>query len=117
MTPSSACSRVSTDAKQMLESFAERSLSELGPCHVNEKLETYLNPYSWNEVSNMLFLSQPLGTGKQALAKQPEDHILKASQASRTRRRRLDHSTPSPVPSNLRLLQAFRAAIRPSMPL
>ncbi|KAJ5936420.1 hypothetical protein N7454_005055 [Penicillium verhagenii] len=36
---------------------------ELGPCHVNESLETYLNPQSWNEVSNMLFISQPLGTG------------------------------------------------------
>lgn len=37
---------------------------ELGPCHVNESYETYLNPHSWNEVSNMLFISQPLGTGK-----------------------------------------------------
>ncbi|EPS26027.1 hypothetical protein PDE_00963 [Penicillium oxalicum 114-2] len=36
---------------------------ELGPCSVNEKNETVLNPHSWNEVSNMLFLSQPLGTG------------------------------------------------------
>ncbi|KAJ5634878.1 Peptidase S10 serine carboxypeptidase [Penicillium herquei] len=36
---------------------------ELGPCHVNESYETYLNPHSWNEVSNMLFISQPLGTG------------------------------------------------------
>ncbi|KAJ5092205.1 hypothetical protein NUU61_007075 [Penicillium alfredii] len=36
---------------------------ELGPCHVNKKNETYLNPHSWNEVSNMLFLSQPLGVG------------------------------------------------------
>ncbi|KAJ5986855.1 Peptidase S10 serine carboxypeptidase [Penicillium sp. IBT 35674x] len=36
---------------------------ELGPCHINETYETYLNPHSWNEVSNMLFISQPLGTG------------------------------------------------------
>ncbi|KAJ5752381.1 hypothetical protein N7520_009298 [Penicillium odoratum] len=36
---------------------------ELGPCHVNETYDTYLNPHSWNEVSNMLFISQPLGTG------------------------------------------------------
>lgn len=36
---------------------------ELGPCSVNEKFETVLNPHSWNEVSNMLFISQPLGTG------------------------------------------------------
>lgn len=38
--------------------------SELGPCHVNSSFESYLNPHSWNEVSNLLFLSQPLGVGK-----------------------------------------------------
>lgn len=37
--------------------------TELGPCNVTEDLETQLNPYAWNEVSNMLFISQPLGVG------------------------------------------------------
>ncbi|KAL9624406.1 MAG: hypothetical protein Q9160_001368 [Pyrenula sp. 1 TL-2023] len=36
---------------------------ELGPCNVTENLTTQLNPYAWNEVSNMLFLSQPVGVG------------------------------------------------------
>ncbi|PBP19593.1 putative carboxypeptidase S1 [Diplocarpon rosae] len=36
---------------------------ELGPCSVTENLTSQINPYSWTEVSNMLFLSQPLGTG------------------------------------------------------
>lgn len=36
---------------------------ELGPCNISENLESVLNPHSWNEVSNMLFISQPVGTG------------------------------------------------------
>ncbi|KAK2800256.1 hypothetical protein FQN51_006164 [Onygenales sp. PD_10] len=36
---------------------------ELGPCNVTEDLKTQLNPYAWNEASNMLFISQPVGVG------------------------------------------------------
>ncbi|KAF1935417.1 peptidase S10, serine carboxypeptidase [Clathrospora elynae] len=36
---------------------------EHGPCNVTEDLRTQLNPYSWNEHSNMLYLSQPVGVG------------------------------------------------------
>ncbi|KEF59060.1 carboxypeptidase D [Exophiala aquamarina CBS 119918] len=44
---------------------------ELGPCNVTEDLVTQLNPYSWNEASNMLFLSQPVGVGFSYGSKQP----------------------------------------------
>jgi carboxypeptidase C (cathepsin A) len=37
---------------------------ENGPCLVNEDgNSTYINPYSWNNVSNMIYIDQPIGTG------------------------------------------------------
>jgi len=36
---------------------------ENGPCMLTENLTTTYNPYSWNNVSNMLYISQPVGTG------------------------------------------------------
>ncbi|KAF7304306.1 hypothetical protein HMN09_00832400 [Mycena chlorophos] len=37
---------------------------ENGPCNVNsDGKTTVLNPYSWNEVSNMIYIDQPTGTG------------------------------------------------------
>jgi carboxypeptidase C (cathepsin A) len=36
---------------------------ELGPCMLDENLTTVYNPYAWNNVSNMLFISQPVGVG------------------------------------------------------
>ncbi|KAF2815228.1 peptidase S10, serine carboxypeptidase [Mytilinidion resinicola] len=36
---------------------------EHGPCNVSKDLKTHWNPYSWNEASNMLYLSQPIGVG------------------------------------------------------
>ncbi|KAF2193000.1 peptidase S10, serine carboxypeptidase [Zopfia rhizophila CBS 207.26] len=38
-------------------------LQELGPCNITEDLKTQWNPYSWSNVSNLLFLSQPVGVG------------------------------------------------------
>lgn len=36
---------------------------EIGPCKINEDLSTELNPHSWNELSNLVFFSQPVGVG------------------------------------------------------
>lgn len=36
---------------------------ENGPCNISEDLTSHLNPYSWNEYSNMIYLSQPYGVG------------------------------------------------------
>lgn len=36
---------------------------ELGPCNVTKNLTTQLNPFAFNEVSNMLFIDEPVGTG------------------------------------------------------
>ncbi|KAL6246505.1 hypothetical protein RBB50_006742 [Rhinocladiella similis] len=44
---------------------------EHGPCNVTEDLVSQLNPYSWNEASNMIYLSQPLGVGFSYGSKEP----------------------------------------------
>ncbi|KNZ78375.1 Carboxypeptidase S1 [Termitomyces sp. J132] len=37
---------------------------ENGPCHVNaDGNTTTLNPYSWNNISNMIYIDQPIGAG------------------------------------------------------
>ncbi|KAJ7111483.1 alpha/beta-hydrolase [Mycena epipterygia] len=37
---------------------------ENGPCNVNpDGKSTTLNPFSWNSVSNMIYIDQPIGTG------------------------------------------------------
>ena len=35
----------------------------MGPCNISADNTSAVNPYSWSEVSNLLFLSQPLGVG------------------------------------------------------
>ncbi|KAK3118025.1 hypothetical protein LTR53_000062 [Teratosphaeriaceae sp. CCFEE 6253] len=40
------------------------ALSENGPCFVgNDSNSTYLNPHSWNNEVNLLFIDQPVGVG------------------------------------------------------
>ncbi|PVH91350.1 alpha/beta-hydrolase [Periconia macrospinosa] len=36
---------------------------ENGPCMIDENLTAVYNPYSWNNISNLLYISQPVGTG------------------------------------------------------
>ncbi|KAF1946548.1 alpha/beta-hydrolase [Clathrospora elynae] len=36
---------------------------ENGPCMIDDNLTAVYNPYSWNNVSNMLYISQPVGVG------------------------------------------------------
>jgi cathepsin A (carboxypeptidase C) len=39
-------------------------LIENGPCHMNETTgDLYTNPYSWNNVANIIYIDQPAGVG------------------------------------------------------
>ncbi|XP_026402197.1 serine carboxypeptidase II-2-like isoform X2 [Papaver somniferum] len=48
---------------------------EIGPFHVEEDAKTlYLNPHSWNQMANLLFIDTPVGTGY-SYSKDSEDVI------------------------------------------
>jgi len=36
---------------------------ENGPYHINPDLSLSINPYSWNEIANVMWIDQPVGTG------------------------------------------------------
>lgn len=64
---------------------------ENGPCHfVNGASKPSLNPYSWNEYANMLYIDQPIGVGF-SYGSEPVD------------------STATAAPYVWKLLQAFYA--------
>lgn len=89
---------------------------ELGPCGVNKNNESYINKNSWNEVSNMLFLSQPLGVGMNILqfATLLLPIELISSQVSPTPRKRPAPLTLSPVHMKTHHLQVSMVAIQSS---
>ncbi|OJD33746.1 carboxypeptidase s1 [Diplodia corticola] len=39
------------------------AFEEIGPCEVLENMTTVLRQHSWSDITNLLFLSQPVGTG------------------------------------------------------
>lgn len=81
---------------------------ELGPCHINSSYKSYLNPHSWNEVSNLLFLSQPLGVGR-FLFLVGWTLLIDCAQASRMQILSPAQSTPLPAAWRMPPLLVSRA--------